>query len=187
MGMPALRRYTAEMVRDLNAREPRHWPRYETVHGRLFVSPAPRLWHQEIACRLLVALNIYLDREPAGHAMISPADVSWGRRDILVQPDVFVVPRAEARTYDWRRIRHLLLAIEVLSRTSAHTDRVVKRTLYLEQGVPLYWIVDADARAVEVWTPGDAAPRTERNMITWHPAGAQTPFALSLAGLFQPI
>ena len=44
MAMPALLEFhTADMVRALNEAEPQHWPRYETVHGELLVSPAPLL------------------------------------------------------------------------------------------------------------------------------------------------
>src|SRR3954451_17959771 len=78
--------HTADMVRDLTD-ETRHWPRYETVHGELLATPAPRIWHQEIVLRLPVALTGYLAREPVGHAFMSPSDISWGP-DTLVRPDI---------------------------------------------------------------------------------------------------
>ena len=53
MGMVAPVYYTADMVRAL----PDDGNRYEVVYGELLVSPAPRLWHQEVAQRLLVALT----------------------------------------------------------------------------------------------------------------------------------
>ncbi len=81
MGMVAPVYYTADMVRAL----PDDGNRYEVVYGELLVSPAPRLWHQEVAQRLLVALRVYLEREPVGHVLASPADISWGP-DVLVQP-----------------------------------------------------------------------------------------------------
>ena len=49
------------------------------------------------------------------------------------------------------------LLVEILSRTTAHRDRGVKLKLYERQGVEQYWIVDPDARVVEVWTFGDVA------------------------------
>jgi len=188
MAMPALLDYyTADMVRALNEAEPRHWPRYETVHGELLVSPAARPWHQDVAFRLAVALRLYLDREPVGHVRMAPADISWGLPDVLVQPDVFVVPLDEARTLDWRKIRHLLLAVEVLSPSSVRADRFTKRRLYQEQDVGLYWVIDGDARTVEVWTSTDTTPRMEREVLTWHPDGASQPFTFPLDELFRPI
>jgi Uma2 family endonuclease len=182
MGMAAPVYYTADMVRAL----PDDGKRYETVHGELLVTPAPRLLHQEIVRRLLVMLSDYVDRIGMGHVLASPADISWGP-DTLVQPDVFVVPLAEARTMDWEYLKTLLLAIEVLSPSSTRADRFTKRRLYQEVGVPLYWIVDADAQAVEVWTPTVAFPVVEREHVTWHPVDARLPLTIELAALFRPI
>ena len=187
MGMPALsKQYTADMVRVLNDQFDWRWPRYEVVDGELLVTPAPRKWHQEIVQRLDFALLQYLERERVGRVYVSPADISWGPKK-LVQPDLFVSPLEEARTPEWTDVRHLLLAIEVLSPASVRADRVVKRLLYQREGVPLYWIVDADAGAVEEWTPDAQEARIERGMLSWHPAGASTPFTLQLADLFRPI
>ena len=47
MGMVAPVYYTADMVRAL----PDDGKRYETVHGELLVTPAPRAWHQEVLQR----------------------------------------------------------------------------------------------------------------------------------------
>ena len=182
MGMVAPVYYTADMVRAL----PDDGNRYEVVYGELLVSPAPRLWHQEVAQRLLVALRVYLEREPVGHVLASPADISWGP-DVLVQPDLFVAPLAQVRTLDWTRVQDLLLVIEVLSPSSVRGDRFAKRRLYQEQGVPLYWIVDGDERLVEVWTPHAHFPAVERERVIWHPADAKRPFTLELPELFRPI
>src|SRR5207244_5580187 len=87
MGMVAPIYYTADMVRAM----PDDGNRYEVVYGELLVTPAPRPWHQVVVQRLIVALAGYLEREPLGLVLSSPADISWGP-DVLVQPDVFVVP-----------------------------------------------------------------------------------------------
>lgn len=185
MGMAAPLYHTADMVRAL-IDETRHWPRYETVHGELLVTPAPRLWHQEIVARLLVSLRDYVGRERIGHAFASPSDISWGP-DTLVQPDVFVVPIEEARTLTWSKVTTLLLAIEVLSPSSVRADRFTKRHLYQEVGIPLYWVIDADDQSAEIWTRSDLFPRAEREWLVWRPNGASDSFELSLAELFRPI
>jgi Uma2 family endonuclease len=105
----------------------------------------------------------------------------------LVQPDVFVVTREEARTGEWDRMRRLLLVAEVLSPSTARADRFVKRRRYQEAGVPLYWIVDTEVRQVEVWTPDAEFPRIERETLAWHPSGAATPFRIGLEELFRPV
>ena len=160
--------------------------RYQVVHGELLVTPVPRPWHEEIWGRLFIALNEYLRREPVGHLFGSRSDISWGP-DTLVSPDIIVVPLEEARTLDWAKMQHLLLVAEVLSPSSTRHDRFTKRRLYQEQHVPLYWVVDGDERAVEVWTPEALFPQVERAQVVWRPMGAAAPFTLALQKLFQPI
>ena len=182
MGMAAPVYYTADMVRDL----PDDGNRYETVHGELLVTPAPRAWHQVVVKRLLVQLELYLLREPIGVVLQSPADISWSDH-ILVQPDLFVVDRDEARTMDWSRMKTLLLVIEVLSPSTGRYDRFTKRRLYQEVNIPAYWIVDADHRHVEVWTPDLGLPHVETERVTWSPLGSDEPFTVELEELFRPV
>jgi Uma2 family endonuclease len=178
--------HTAEMVRAL-IDESRPSPRYETVYGELLVTPAPNLWHQELVGRLYEALREYVRREPVGHVLASPADISWGRPDVLVQPDVFVVPLAEARTGKWSQITRLVLAVEILSPSSVRADRFTKRKLYQDRGTDTYWAVDAEEHFVEVWTPEAVFPRSEHDTLRWRPAGASTEFVLALDALFAPL
>jgi Uma2 family endonuclease len=118
--------------------------------------------------------------------LTSPADISWGR-DVLVQPDIFVVPNDEAKSREWSRIQNLLLVVEVLSPSTARADRFTKRRRYQEAGVPLYWIVDGEEQRVEAWTPGAQFPVIAADRLVWHPAGAGQPFTLELAELFRPL
>jgi len=182
MGMAATTFYMADMVRAI----PDDGQRYETVHGELLVTPALRAWHQEIAFRVAVALWECCGRWGIGHVMMAPADISWSP-DTLVQPDVFVVDLAEARTLDWRQMQHLLLAMEVLSPSSALADRFTKRRLYQEVGIPVYWLIDPDASQFEVWTPEDAFPTVEQEHVTWLPEGAGEEFVVEMAELFRAI
>jgi len=180
--MAALTYYTADMVRAL----PDDGQRYEVVHGELLVTPSPRAIHQLVVQRLTVALSLYVGRHGMGQVFTAPPDISWGP-ETLVQPDVFVVDVAEARTLDWRRMRHLLLAVEVLSHSTARADRFAKRRLYQEVGVSTYWIVDPERRCVEVWTPDATLPTIEEEAVHWHPVGAAAPLRISLGELFKPI
>jgi len=182
MGMAAPVYYSAEDVRAL----PDDGNRYETVHGELLVTPAPKAWHQEVLARVFVALRAYLEANPVGLALASPADISWGP-DILVQPDIFVVAPEEGRTLDWARMRTLLLAVEVLSTSTARYDRFTKRRLYQEVGVAMYWVIDPDRHEVEVWTPDAAVPLAERDVLRWAPAGPVAPFEMALEKLFRPL
>ena len=72
-------------------------------------------------------------------------------------------------------MRHLLLAVEVLSPSSTRADRFTKRRLYQEQRVPVYWAVEGDERWVEVWVPDAELPIVERERLAWHPQPAARP------------
>lgn len=184
MGMPAPAYYTRAMLRDI----PEDGNRYELVRGELLVTPAPRLWHEVVTKRLDLLIVQYVEAEHLQFYVVgSRSELSWGDDDTEVQPDLFVVPLAEARTLDWSKLRRPPLIVEVLSPSTARHDRFTKRAEYQRRGVPLYWIVDLDHRQVEVWTPDDHFPRVERERVTWEPGGAAAPFALDLQELFRPL
>jgi Uma2 family endonuclease len=81
----------------------------------------------------------------------------------------------------------LLLAVEVLSPSSVRADRLTKRRLYQEVGVPMYWVIDADAGTAEIWTPVDRFPRMEAERLVWKAPEASRPFEMRLADLLKPI
>ena len=185
MGMPqTFERWTADMVRAL----PNDSYRHEVIDGELFVTPAPSWTHQRAVGGLLVRLAAYLEGQTWGEVVTSPADISF-HEDMLVQPDVFVVPLGPdaRRGRYWTDIRALLLAVEVLSPSTARADRQVKRRLYQREGVGEYWIVDLDARVVERWRPADERPEIVTTLLTWQPQPAEPAFELDLVEFFDGI
>ena len=163
MAMPyTARRYTIDEVIAF----PSDGNRYELVHGELLVTPAPRPVHQVVIGSVYRWLSAYLDdHSDVARLFLSPADISWAD-DELVQPDLFVVPSEEVST-SWTSYQTLLLAVEVVSPSSTRYDRVTKRRLYQERGVVTYWVVDPDARLVEVWHPEDERPQIVTDVLRW--------------------
>lgn len=47
------------------------------------------------------------------------------------------------------------------------------------------WIVDLDARAVDVWVAGAATARVERHALVWQPAKDRDALQLDLTALFD--
>jgi Uma2 family endonuclease len=177
---PAPGQWTVEDVRLL----PDDGNRYEVIDGVLFVTPAPRLVHQEGVGALYVALRIYLSGGSVGWVLHSPADIEFSPRD-GVQPDVFVAPLVEGRRpRGWKEIERLVLAVEVLSPSTARRDRREKRRLY-QRFADEYWIVDLDARLVERWRSGDVRPELLDETLSWQPAGALEPLVVDLAAYFR--
>lgn len=186
MGMAATQtpdRWTVEMLHAL----PDDGRRYEIINGELFVTPSPSYDHQAVVLRLAMQLDAYLRRHRVGYASIAPGDVEFGPLT-LVQPDVFVLPPVDGRRpTSWREAGRPLLAVEVISPTSAAADRVRKRALYQRQGVPEYWIVDLDARVIERWRPADERPEILSERIAWAPEGAAEPLAIELGEFWREV
>ena len=100
-----------------------------------------------------------------------------------MQPDILVVP-AGSLPPRGTTVERVLLAVGVISPSSARHDRVRKRPHYQRVGVPEYWIVDDQARLVERWQPGDERPEILAASLRWEPEGASEPFVLDLKGYF---
>jgi Uma2 family endonuclease len=77
-----------------------------------------------------------------------------------------------------------VLAVEVLSPGTAARDRGIKRTIYQRAGVGEYWIVDLDARLVELWRPDDARPEILTGVLIWQPSTDMPELSIELASLF---
>jgi Uma2 family endonuclease len=174
--------WTVQDVYDL----PDDGNRYETVNGELIVTPGPGFGHQLIAGALYAELRAYLARWPVGVPLLGPAEAT--HHDVtLVQPNVFVASPTWRATRHYGRVSELLLVVEVLSPSSRRGDRFTKRVEFQRQGVPLYWVIDPDARTVEAWRPGSDFPELIADALEWWPTGAGEPFRLPLGTLFSEL
>jgi len=117
--------------------------RYELLDGTLLVSPAPNVWHQEVALELAVQLRAVCP--PRLRVVIAPFEWRRGRRTAL-QPDVLVARRADLLAVENGKYlgKPPLLAVEVYSPSSKRIDRLSKLSAYEEAGVASYWLIDPD-------------------------------------------
>ncbi len=184
MGMPdVVKSWTREEVLAL----PDDGNRYELVDGELLVSPSPRALHQVAVSAWNDRVKSYVAAHRLGTVLFSPADLDL-RSGQLMQPDLFVLHTVPERPFrEWADAGIPRLVVEVLSPSTARSDRVTKRRRYQRSGVPVYWIVDLDARLVEVWTPGDRSPLILDGALTWQPDGAVPPLAIDLPACFREI
>jgi Uma2 family endonuclease len=187
MVMPAIaRRWTREEVLRLIEQHPDPTPRYELVDGVLLVSPSPSLAHQRAVSWMHGMLFEYLRAQAdVGEVLTSPADTE-PEPGVTVQPDVFVLPREEVRRIVKWPARVLLLAVEVLSPGDRSGDRTRKRAMY-QRSIPEYWIVDTNARAVEVWRPESVKPEIRRDRLEWHPSVATAPLVIDVIEYFARV
>lgn len=160
--------------------------RYEIIDGVLYVTHAPRFVHQAVLRELSEVLRPFA-RGVGLDVLCLAADIQYSDRT-LVQPDLFVYPRAPGKSIrDWRDVQPLQLVVEVLSRSTQRRDRTVKRDLYQRQNIPEYWIVDADTRTVEWWRPDSTNVELSTDVLCWHPQPMHEPLCIDLAAFFRQV
>src|SRR5712692_4752316 len=115
--------------------------RYQILDGELCVTPAPGTQHQTVSMNLSVALATHVRAGALGQLFAAPVDV------ILSDTTIVQRERVSARGIEGAPT----LVVEILSPATAQTDRHTKRELYARFGVPCYWIVDPEARAIEMY------------------------------------
>ena len=129
--------------------------RYEAIEGELYVTPAPSSRHQRVSMALAVALHRILVGGGHGELFHAPYGVKFPSTGEGVQPDLVFVSGGRREIILPAQIEGAPdLVVEILSPSTAGRDRGVKRKLYERQGVGEYWIVDAEAGAVDVWRFG---------------------------------
>jgi Uma2 family endonuclease len=129
--------------------------RYEVIDGELFVSTAPSWFHQFALRKLMVAFDLYLQRNPIG-------EVAFGVGVIFDQfngviPDLVYLSHERLKTVGGERLSGAPeIVVEALSPGARNEmrDRTVKRHLYHENGVSEYWILDLEAKSVEIHVAG---------------------------------
>jgi Uma2 family endonuclease len=169
MAMPAIRPVTT--IEELWAL-PEDGVRHELLDGAHVVTPSPAPLHQRVLREVFRALMTALSGRPDLELLTSPADLRLGPRT-MVQPDLFVCridPAAPPAI--WAGFGTPLLAIEILSPSTASRDRGAKRRIYQQAGVAEYWVVDPDARLIERWTPADLRPEIVDEVLEWRLDGS---------------
>jgi Uma2 family endonuclease len=123
--------------------------RAELIEGEIYLTPAPVPDHQTVALLIAERLLDHARRIAGGWTWIGPVDVHLPGGHI-VQPDVLWIAADRLSIVGKRVDGPPDLAVEVVSPTHPERDRIVKRRLYARAGVREYWIVDPEARGIEV-------------------------------------
>ena len=124
--------------------------RYELIGGEFVMVPSPVTRHQKILLKLSVILHDFILKDKRGTLFVSPYDVVLSDEDV-VQPDIILVLKENENIITERNIKGTPdLLVEIVSPSTDYRDRVIKRKLYAKFGVKEYWIVDPDAKTIEV-------------------------------------
>jgi Uma2 family endonuclease len=186
---PALRMTAREFIED----HPEIPDNAQLVHGEVVLVSAPARAHSRIAWVIFRALDGYV--EPRGLGEVYGDGTGYELppdNDTVRLPDVsFVRAGREPAEVGLRGIPRMApdLAVEVLSPSDTPREVREKRDDYLRGGTEVVWLVDPDARGVEVWTRG--APTRwvgEDDMLDGAPVlpGFRLPVRDVFAGVARP-
>lgn len=118
----------------------------QLIEGELVKEPAPTYGHMRFGSRIHQKLVPLVGPD---RALMSPVDVGVDDFNVY-QPDLVVLREpADDKKSD---VGIPLIAIEVLSPSTQHYDRDVKRHRLLAAGVREVWLVSAGTRTIECWT-----------------------------------
>lgn len=125
--------------------------RYEVLDGELYMTPSPSYQHQRVVAELTSILREYASRQRLGEVLSAPMDVVLSETNV-VQPDILFLRADRLPPNTAKNIRGTPDSIvEVVSPSSAEQDRENKKNVYARHGVSHYWIVDPDARTLEMY------------------------------------
>jgi Uma2 family endonuclease len=129
--------------------------RYELYDGEVYVVPAPIPLHQIAVHRFADLLRTYAHAN-GGLVFLSPIDIVFSEFDV-VEPDVVFFERGRESLIDLRKVIRVApdVTVEVLSPSTARTDRGKKMQMFARYGVREYWLVDPDEPRVEVYWLAD--------------------------------
>ncbi|WP_297613277.1 Uma2 family endonuclease [Nocardia sp.] len=125
--------------------------RYEVLNGQLIVNAAPKPRHQLVVKWLERALDSAL---PAGYFSIQGVGILIGDDEPI--PDLIVGTGSIPLDDRGIPVGQIALAVEVVSRSTTLTDRMVKPALYSEAKIPNYWRIETSRFKGQL--PGESVP-----------------------------
>ena len=126
--------------------------RYEIHEGEVFVVPSPLPRHQMVALAVYERLRAFAAAS-GGIALAAPLDIVFDEYDVI-QPDVLFF-RADRRHHvrpDAAIRAAPDIVAEVLSPSTAATDRGRKMQTFARYGVSEVWIADPVGEQIEVYS-----------------------------------
>ena len=141
----------------------------ELWDGELILPPVPPFSHQKILARFHDMLKTHVRQYNLGTTNIGPLDMVLTEHRVT-QPDVVFISKERLGIIKDQIMGAADLVAEVHSPGSRRRDRIDKRDLYEQHGVREYWLIDPEAKTVEVlhlesgtyqlvgrWHPGEQA------------------------------
>lgn len=139
------------MTFDEYMRLPEDNRRCELLAGWMVREPSPGEQHQAIVGNLHWLLRDYTRRTGNGRVYLGPFDTILSDRNV-VQPDLIYIAAQRTHIVTKKNLQGPPdLAVEVISPYSGRKDRILRVNLYARFGIREYWLVNPEARTVEVF------------------------------------
>ncbi len=132
---------------------------YELIEGKLSRKTRNTIIHQRVSGSITFSIANFLIQKPIGEVFFAPLDVVLNEYN-AVQPDVFFI--SQSKTFILDEPEQVVIGIpdiivEILSPGSVKRDRITKKKIYEQFGVPEFWLVDPSYRSVEVFLLKDGS------------------------------
>ena len=145
---PLVKTYTLQEFWDLP--EPADRTKLELIKGVLYMSPPPGEIHDDVFGALNRELQRAIDRCGYKGTILAPRAAVWTDDDTYLEPDLmYVSDELKHQLKPGHRTRADIV-VEILSPASALYDRRTKSDTYHALGVREIWLVDPEAKEIEV-------------------------------------
>ncbi len=127
---------------------------YEILNGILVRKSAPHILHQRISQKLNRLFENYVLPKQLGEVFTAPVDVVLSEVN-APQPDLIFISTANANIID--EVEGIVngapdLVVEIISPSSIKRDRIEKKAIYEQFGIPEYWLIDPNNQSIEIYT-----------------------------------
>ena len=128
------------------------WPedeRWELIDGVAHMMATPTIQHQDISDEIGLQLRLFLKGKSCKSYSAIGVNLN-SKEDTVFVPDISVVCDHRKLADGKICVGAPDMVVEILSQSTAGRDRLKKFNKYLEAGVREYWIVDPEAKVVNV-------------------------------------
>lgn len=127
--------------------------KYEIIDGVLYMSPPPTINHQRSSLKLARKMAEHAEDNDLGEVLEAPCGVRLPDQPVPVEPDLLFVKKERREIIGQQYVEGAPdLVVEILSPSNPNYDRQTKSRVYQEAGIPEYWLVDYQAKTIEVLT-----------------------------------
>ena len=136
--------------------------RRELYEGEVRAVPPANMRHGHVAVQISTHLTQYAKPRDLGYVVTESGYVLQRNPDTVVGPDISFLKKSRAPAGGLPEKffeGHPDLAVEIISPRNSRQELEEKMRIYMRHGTALGWLVDANARTVEVYRPGQAVLR----------------------------